>query len=39
MSSPDPQPKTTIRQLRQARGWSQDDLAMRLRVSQSSIAA
>ena len=38
MTEPDRQPKKTIRQLRAERGWSQDDLAMRLRVSQSAVA-
>ncbi len=38
MSSPDRQPQKTIRQLRQARGWSQQDLALRLGVDQGAIS-
>ncbi len=37
-TEPDRQPKTTIRQLRQARGWSQLDLALRLQVSPGAIS-
>ncbi len=32
------QPKQTIRQLRQARGWSQSGLAGRLRLTPSTVA-
>ena len=39
MAAPDRQPKKTIRQLRQARGWSQMDLALRLGVEQGTISA
>jgi transcriptional regulator with XRE-family HTH domain len=38
MSSPDRQPKQTIRQLRQERGWTQVDLAVHLGVVPSVIA-
>ena len=37
MTEPDRQPKKTIRQLRQERGWSQAGLAGRLRVQPSTI--
>ena len=37
MAAPDRQPKKTIRQLRQERGWSQLELAVRIGVSQSNI--
>ena len=32
------QPKKTIRQLRQERGWSQPDLAQRLGVTQGAVS-
>ncbi len=38
MAEPDHQPQKTIRQLRQARGWTQEVLAGRLRVAPSTIA-
>ena len=37
MSRPTGQPKLTIRQLRQARGWSQRVLAGRLQVGTSTV--
>ncbi len=37
MSSPASQPTKTIRQLRQARGWSQIDLAVRIGVDRSNV--
>ena len=39
MSSPGRQPQKTIRQLRQARGWTQAVLATRLGVTPWSVAA
>ena len=38
MTAPTRQPQKTIRQLRQARGWSQEVLAGRLRVSATTVA-
>jgi putative transcriptional regulator len=38
MTAPARQPKKTIRQLRQARGWSQMELALRLGLSQGTIS-
>ena len=38
MTAPDCQPKKTIRQLRQARGWSQLDLALEVEVSQRTVS-
>ena len=38
MAEPAHQPKMTIRQLRQARGWSQPDLAQRLGVTQGAVS-
>ena len=37
MTDSDHQPKTTIRQLRQERGWSQRELARRLRVPPATV--
>ena len=39
MAEPAHQPTKTIRQLREAWGWSQDVLAGRLRVSPTTISA
>jgi len=39
MTAPAHQPKTTIRQLRQARTWTQADLADRLGVHPWTVAA
>ncbi len=38
MTEPDRQPKKTIRQLREERGWTQPDLAGRLGVSQGAVS-
>ncbi len=38
MTAPARQPKKTIRQLRQERGWSQADVAGRLRLTTSTVA-
>lgn len=37
MTEPDRQPKMTIRQLRQARGWTQEQPARRLGVQQAAV--
>ena len=39
MAEPDRQPKKTIRQLREERGWSQLDLATRLGVGHGAVSA
>jgi transcriptional regulator with XRE-family HTH domain len=39
MTAPAHQPKTTIRQLRQARGWTQADVADQLGVTPWTVAA
>ncbi len=38
MAAPNYQSKKTIRQLRQARGWTQFDVALGLGVTQSAVA-
>ncbi len=38
MTEPASQPKKTIRQLRQARGWTQDQLARRLGMEQGAVS-
>ena len=38
MAEPAHQPKKTIRQLREERGWSQLDLALEVGVEQSTVA-
>ena len=38
MAEPDRQPKKTLRQLRQERGWSLLDVARRLGVSESIVS-
>ncbi len=38
MAAPNYQSKKTIRQLRQARGWTQDQLARRLGVEQGAVS-
>ena len=38
MSSPNGQPKKTLRELREGRGWAQLDVAVRLGVNQSVIS-
>ena len=39
MAEPDRQPKQTIRQMREARGWTQEQFAQRLGVQQSAVSA
>ena len=39
MTAPASQPKKTIRQLREAHGWTQETLARRLAVGQPAVSA